>query len=60
MPTVATLLGRRRPTTEPNLLLLCRPCHRTIHTGQWTAHLHPDNTVTFTRPERHTIIRAPP
>ncbi|HEX2026708.1 MAG TPA: hypothetical protein VHF25_01775 [Nitriliruptorales bacterium] len=40
---------------------LGRPCHHhTIHTERWTAHLHPDNTVTFTRPDAHTITRAPP
>ncbi|HEX2027817.1 MAG TPA: DUF222 domain-containing protein [Nitriliruptorales bacterium] len=48
------------PTSEANLVLLCRACHRTIHTGGWTVRLHPDTTVTFTRPDRHTITRAPP
>lgn len=41
-----------------NLALLCRAHHRAVHEGGWTATLHTDATITFTR--RGTTLTSQP
>lgn len=43
-----------------NLVLLCRACHRTVHSGHWTITIHHDNSVDFTRHDGTTRRRRPP
>ncbi|CAN5913823.1 hypothetical protein BH23ACT10_BH23ACT10_09990 [soil metagenome] len=45
-------------TTLANLALLCRAHHRAVHEGGWTATLHRDATMTFTR--RRTTLTSQP
>jgi hypothetical protein len=41
-------------TDVPNLLPLCSKHHHLVHEGGWHLSLHPDRTITLSRPD-HTI-----
>lgn len=47
------------PSTEANLMCLCRQHHRFKTFHDWTYHLTPDGTLTITTPTGHTITTDP-
>lgn len=48
------------PTALPNLVLVCRGCHRLVHEGGWDVALDEANTAVFTGPNGRQLIRPPP
>jgi hypothetical protein len=46
-------------TSVENLVLLCRRHHRAVHEGGFDVIRHPDDTVTFLRPNG-TVLEAAP
>ena len=50
--------NRGGPTTEWNLILLCRRHHQLVHRG-WTIQHHPQGGITFHRPDGSLLAHRP-
>ncbi|MDQ3979406.1 MAG: HNH endonuclease, partial [Actinomycetota bacterium] len=52
--------ARGGPTDAENLILLCGRHHRLVHEEGWRIRGHPDEEVTFVRPDGRPLPTGPP